>query len=195
MNSLNEVQGPATLELGEVEYRIRYIINTLYDCCFVGPIVVIPLKPFGYQIKLGLPSIERPFSLAAELPDNLFFEWIAEQLRIASLHTVKHYSIQLHLIEMFPFGGKPNVFKINMPRVAEGVNAKSVAQTIPPYIKQETTPKPPKPIIIHNQGKPTEGTTASESDWFGTEEEYARLTTINPNINYYIYEEVDTGGE
>jgi len=197
MNSLNEVHDPATLELGEVEYRIRYIINTLYDCCFIGPIVVIPLKPYGYQIKLGLPSIERPFSLAAELPDKVFFEWIAEQLRIASLHTVKHYALQLHHIDIFPFGGRPNVFKINMPRLMGGVNAKSVAQTIPPYIKQETQgnrPKPSAPIVIHNGGKPSDGTT-NEPDWYGTEEEYSHLTSINPNINYYIYEEVSEGDE
>lgn len=194
MNSLNEVHDPATQELGEVEYRIRYIINKLYDCCFIGPIVVIPLKPYGYQIKLGLPSIERPFSLAAELPDNVFFEWITEQLRIASLHTVKHYALQLHHVDFFPFGGRPNVFKINMPRLMGGVNARSVAQTIPLYMNPGNHPKSPAPIIIHNGGKPTDGT-VNKSDWYGTEEEYSRLTSINPNINYYIYEEVSECGE
>lgn len=67
----------ATQEYGD---QIKALIEQIYDCCFVGEIEV-KILPNGFQVLIGLPSIERPFSLAADLPWDDFLIYFKNNLK------------------------------------------------------------------------------------------------------------------
>lgn len=84
-----------TRELGEFEAELVSLIEEVYECCFTGKLEVIKLKPCGYQVKLGMPSIDRPISFAAEVCKDKFLKLFKTELRSAYHASVQRDTLQL----------------------------------------------------------------------------------------------------
>lgn len=104
MNTQTEAQDQVTPELG-VRDKVLEIIEKVYECCFAGNLRVIPLKTVGWQVEIGLPNIEKPFVLAAELPLDEFLKYLEKELRFSSWDYTEHYKVELNYSTL----EKPNI--------------------------------------------------------------------------------------
>ena len=50
------------------------------------------MQPCGYEVILGLDTIEKPLHIAAELPWEEFLKFMEEELRKRHLHTTEYYT-------------------------------------------------------------------------------------------------------
>lgn len=80
-----------TQELGE---QVKKLIEDLYESCYIGQIKV-NILPKGYQVFIGMPTVERPFSLAADLSWNKFLLYLKDNLKHSPLQEWFRYTLQL----------------------------------------------------------------------------------------------------
>lgn len=91
MNQQTMEKEQVTQDLGE---QVKNLIESVYDACYIGQLKVNVL-PNGYQVLIGLPSVERPFSLAADLPWDKFLIYLKQNLTCTPLQEWFRYTLSL----------------------------------------------------------------------------------------------------
>lgn len=83
----------------ELEQAIREIFLDIYKAEYLGKIWINKLKPYGYEVKLGLQVPEFPLVIYAELKDEDFLKFFREEIKSRNLIKVYYSTLKK---EMFP---------------------------------------------------------------------------------------------
>lgn len=80
------------MTITELEQAIRDCVCELYEKEYIGPLKLIPLKPFGWDLRLGFDNDYKPLHIAAQLDDCAFLKYIYEELRTRHLNDIHFYT-------------------------------------------------------------------------------------------------------
>ena len=63
-----------------------------YDKCYIGPLEIKEIKPFGYDVALGFDRFEAPLHIAAQLEWNDFLTYFKKELSTRHLSDIHFYT-------------------------------------------------------------------------------------------------------
>ncbi len=81
-----------TQELGE---QVKELIERVYECCYTGKLKILKF-PSGYQVFIGMPTLDRPYSYAADLPWDKFLIQLEKELKYSSHQTWMRDTLKLY---------------------------------------------------------------------------------------------------
>ena len=90
----------------ELEQAIQEIFLDLYKAEYLGKIKIEKLKPYGYQVKLGLQNPDSPLVIYGQLEDDAFLKFFREEMKTKSL--IRTYYSSLKTMPRFPDGCEIN---------------------------------------------------------------------------------------
>lgn len=79
------------MTIQELEQAILEIIQTIYECKYVGMLQVERIAD-GLKVSLGWKYDDYPISIMAQLPDDKFLDYFKEELRNRHLDHVQYFS-------------------------------------------------------------------------------------------------------
>ena len=63
------------------EQVILDVIEEEYNKRYIGTLKVTKIKPFGYNVRLGMNNDERPINISAQLEGEKFLKFFKQELR------------------------------------------------------------------------------------------------------------------
>ena len=73
------------------EQVILDAIEEVYNKRYVGTLKVTKIKPFGYNVRLGMNNDDKPINISAQLEGEKFLKFFKEELRNRSWNHIKWF--------------------------------------------------------------------------------------------------------